>query len=228
MTEAVKNAAFERGTVKKFRATLPDGPLTMSDLKTVAFFRRVMRRATLQFYRGDIDAFQFIDRMTDLIEDQFGRAWNAGARDAGFNPADMDDIDLSMLSHAIDGQADFLLNFAEAVENAALEDAPIDPLYSRIDLWANRYDETINDARMHFSQRQGDDLRLVWRLGATEQHCTTCAMLDGIVATVAQWRASGYRPQHAPNARLECGGWRCDCQLEPTDEELTSSGIPII
>lgn len=52
---------------------------------------------------------------------------------------------------------------------------------------------------------------LTWRLGATEQHCTDCASLDGQTMTVSEWKAAGIQPQ-SPD--LECGGWRCDCRLE--------------
>lgn len=219
---------MEAGTVKAFRASLDSGPLTMDALKTVAFFRRVMRRATRDFYNGSIDAFGFIGRMADLISDQFRRAWNQGARDVGYPLEKITDSDRIPLQAAIDEQADFLLDFAEAVEEATLTDAPIAPLLARVDLWANRYEQVANDSRLYFSKLQGDQQRFVWRLGATEEHCTTCATLDGIVATAAEWAASGYHPQHAPNSMLECGGWRCDCRLEPTTADSTRGGIPKI
>jgi hypothetical protein len=28
-------------------------------------------------------------------------------------------------------------------------------------------------------------------------------------------------PQNAPNDSLECGGWKCDCSLTPTDARRT-------
>ena len=215
---------MERGTVKALRATLPE-TLTIDALKTVAYFTRVLRRAVLNFYRMDIDAFDFIDIMARLIEDQFTRAWNQGARAVGFDPAQMTAADQAELMAKINAQADHVLNFAQDIENASIQNTSIEPLYARVDLWANRYDEVVNDAKIYFAKRSPEEIRLVWRLGATERHCSTCAALDGIVATAAEWEASGYRPQHAPNPLLECGGWRCDCRLEQTDAELTPGGI---
>lgn len=55
----------------------------------------------------------------------------------------------------------------------------------------------------------------VWRRGGTKEPCDTCLMLDGVVMSAAEWRASGYRPQ---GSSLECGGWNCLCYLEPTTE----------
>jgi hypothetical protein len=63
--------------------------------------------------------------------------------------------------------------------------------------------------------------RLRWKLGKTEDHCLTCSYLDGLVAYAAEWDESGYHPQGAPNEQLQCGGWQCDCSLEPTDSPRT-------
>jgi len=57
---------------------------------------------------------------------------------------------------------------------------------------------------------QDDDPLLQWRLGATEEHCSDCARLDGQIHRASEWRASGWLPQ---NRNLECGGWNCDCSL---------------
>jgi cytochrome c len=115
-----------------------------------------------------------------------------------------------------------ILGFAAAIQAAILSKDPIQPLLDRVSLWANRYNEIVNLAMI--TCRPND--RFAWRLGATEQHCTTCAALNGVVATGAQWEASGYHPQNAPNAMLECGGWRCDCRMEYTEDKLTEGGIP--
>ena len=56
----------------------------------------------------------------------------------------------------------------------------------------------------------------VWRLGNTREHCADCLRLDGQVHTADEWRRAAIRPQ-SPN--LECGGWNCDCRLEPTEAE---------
>lgn len=57
--------------------------------------------------------------------------------------------------------------------------------------------------------------RYIWRLGNTIHHCSDCATLDGQIHTAEEWRLAGIAPQ-SPD--LECGGWNCDCRLDPTDE----------
>jgi hypothetical protein len=191
-------------------------------LKTVGYWDRALNRAVLDFYNGDIDASEFIDEMVRLIEEQFTRAWNEGARDVGYGPEDYTEDDKAELQDHIDKELEFVLDYAEGIESAKLNGDPVKPYQERIVLWTNRYNEMVNEGRIWFGKNQ----RLVWRLGKTEQHCSTCATLNGIVATARQWEESGYHPQGAPNDKLECGGWRCDCSLELTREPLTEGGIP--
>ena len=64
--------------------------------------------------------------------------------------------------------------------------------------------------------------RMKWELGETEEHCETCAALNGIVAFAREWETLGVHPQDAPNNKLECGGWQCGCTLTPTSQRRTS------
>lgn len=191
--------------------------------KTVAYYERALRRAVLDFYRGDIDAGAFIDELVRLVDAQFRRAWNEGARDAGFEPSEMEPEDTDELQQRIEAELEYVLDFASAVEAAREQQSGVDALYERVPLWANRYNEVCNDAKLHFS---GDNQKFVWRLGASEQHCATCAALDGVVARKKAWEERVLQPQHAPNPALECEGWKCQCSLEPTDEPMTRGGIP--
>lgn len=190
-------------------------------IKTVAYYVRALRRAVLNFFRQDMDAFEFIDEMVRLIEGQFTRAWNEGAKKAGFDPKDQTDEDLQILQDRIEQEQEFVLGFASDIESTRIEQKPITPLYNRVELWANRYNEVKNEALIHFGNRQ----KLEWQLGKTEEHCTTCLALNGMVAWANEWEQSGVRPQNAPNPVLECGGWNCDCQLVLTDKRKTSNAL---
>jgi hypothetical protein len=63
------------------------------------------------------------------------------------------------------------------------------------------------------------DGKFKWVLGPTE-HCTTCAKLEGLVKRGSWWR-DNVLPQNPPNEKLECGGWRCQCNLEATDQRVS-------
>lgn len=182
-------------------------------LKTVAYYERALNRAVLDFYRDDIDAGEFIDEMVRLIEGQFERAWNEGSREAGIDPQTHSEDDDAELQQRIDKELDFVLDYAEAIEKARIEGAPVGPLQDRVTLWANRYNEVVNEAKIYF----GKQLRFEWVYGDTD-HCDTCIELNGIVATGETWEESDWQPQ---GSNLDCGGWRCQCTLQPTKKPVT-------
>lgn len=224
--ELIKQVATVADYMEHYGIELP-GDLSkhIDELKTTGHFRRVMRRATLDFYRGDIDAFEFIDVMIALVEDQLRRAWNEGMRAMGLDPKkDMLPEWEEILAQEIGKQLNFVLQYAEDIEKARAEESGVDALYSRIEMWVNRFNEVVNLAKTVVGGKE----KLVWRLGRTEQHCITCYTLNNVVAYAEEWRASGYKPQNAPNPMLECGGWRCDCSLIPTKKYRTRGGIPEI
>jgi hypothetical protein len=192
-------------------------------MKTEAYYRRALNRDVLDFYRGDIESGEFIDDMVMLISEQLTRAWNEGMRENGLDPKkDMTDEWQGILDGLIADEEDHVLDYAQAIEDARNNGTPIDPLKARVELWVNRYPEVVSFSKITTAPKD----RFVWRLGATEQHCDTCARLNGTVATGADWIASGFHPQDPPNDLLECGGWRCDCKLEYTEEPTTEGGIP--
>lgn len=216
----LKEETLKRGQVAAIKANVTGlhGRALRDALKTEAYYNQALNRAVLEFYRGDIDASEFIDEMIRLIEGQFTRAWNEGSRAVGVDPKDHTPDDDAVLQEHIDKEMEYILDYAEAIEKAKINGDPVGPLQARVSLWANRYNEIVNEAKIHFGAER---VRLKWELGATEQHCATCYALDGIVANAEDWDASGFHPQGAPNEMLECGGWRCDCRLEPTKEPLT-------
>lgn len=61
-----------------------------------------------------------------------------------------------------------------------------------------------------------------WEFGATEEHCDTCAELNGRVHPLSWYLDHGYIPQERGSSTLECGGWNCDCRIvDPkTGEQL--------
>jgi hypothetical protein len=91
----------------------------------------------------------------------------------------------------------------------------------RLALWKARFDDVRNRAKMIL----GQDAKLEWIYGDTE-HCDTCARLNGVVKRASFWMSHGVLPQAPPNPRLKCGGWKCQCSLEPTDKRLTRGRMP--
>jgi len=209
------------------RAPLPpDLAARLDAIKTQNYYGRQIRWATGRLYRGTISREAYEDYILDLMDDQLTRAWNEGMRRNGLDPAkdmtlefeaELTRLKLNELVHIPD--------FAAAVQEARQKDdeaeqrfASLPALEARAQLWAARYKDIVEDATLFTAE---PDDRLEWQIGQTEEHCETCQALNGIVASAAEWEASGFQPQNPPNRLLECGGWRCDCSLSPTDKRRT-------
>ena len=193
-------------------------------VKTQAYFSRALWDYTRKFHSGDMDVSTFLDKFIALVEDQARRAWNEGMRNVGVDPKNMTIDQRARLQEIVNSELNHVLDFASAVEEARKAGKDVDQFKGRVDLWANRYPNIVNEAQAYC--KPYDLYR--WEYGDTVAHCSTCATLNGIIATGAEWRASGVMPQNPPNPRLECGGWKCRCRLVPTEEMPTTTGIPLL
>lgn len=217
---AIDNARF---ALKVAEAYLKSHKADYAEIKTEGYYNRVLNHNVLLLYNGEMSESEFVDDLARLIEQQFTRAWREGARDVGFDPDQMTEAQQGALEERILQEYDFVDNYAAEIVQAAKDGEDVKPFQDRTDLWSNRYNEVREEAKIEFSKGTGQMFE--WIFGDTE-HCSTCAALNGIVATADDWEASGYHPQGAPNEMLECGGWQCQCSLEPTDKPKTEGGIP--
>src|ERR1035437_3546924 len=197
------------------------------ELKTYGEFRARLWAAAQRLYNGGKDA-NFLGTFARSIDVQLTEAWNEGADDVGVSPEDMTPDDMTILEGIINNENDFIggvANDIAADREAGMTPAAFSTQYgNRVDLWANRYTEVVNTARMKFGKKQ----RLKWKLGKTEQHCDQCEQLDGVVAWADEWDQADIHPQDPPNRHLMCGGWKCDCTLEPTTDRRTPKAIDIL
>ncbi len=194
------------------------------EIKTEDAFNRSIDNLVKRLYNGG-DIGDFIDGMAELIQQQLTRAYNAAWRNSG-EELPLPDYLATALEDAILGQYDFVDGYAADIVQAAKDGAPIDPLLSRAELWAAQYGTAYDEAARLIALENGDNLK--WELGATEQHCNSCASLDGVVAPAKLWEELGVHPKDGPNDKLDCGGWRCDCKCDPTDEKATPGAREII
>lgn len=172
-------------------------------------------------YKGTITAAAFVDSMAALISRQITLAYREAWNDEG-DGGKIPDYLTSASDEAILAQFDFVDQYARDIVDASIDKTPIDPLLSRAALWANRYTENYNNAVALIALQNGG--KLEWVYGDTD-HCETCQSLNGIVAFASEWNEIGVKPQTAPNDMLECGGWKCQCYLEPTDKRRTKNAV---
>lgn len=182
--------------------------------KTIPFFEDTLTRLVVSVYNGHLRG-EFIDIFANLISGQINQAYRQAWQDEG-NETDPPAYLTDAAEELILNQYDYVDQYYRDIIDAALDNTPIDPLLARVALWAARWNEAYNSALLLIRAEEGGNL--VWKLGATEEHCPECSALNGIVARASEWQELGVHPQGAPNDALTCGGWRCDCSLEPTDQ----------
>lgn len=199
--------------VFKMQVNILGGAFDLS-YKTADYFQQQLERLIRSVYGGNLGG-EFIDVMANLISGQLTQAFEQAWKDEGTEDA-MPDYLTSAAEDLILGQYDYVDQLYRDIVDARVDETGVDALLARAPLWANRWNEAYNQAVGLIMAETGG--RLKWVLGETEQHCASCAALNGIVALASEWEALGVRPQSAPNGKLECGGWQCDCSLEATDQ----------
>ncbi len=182
--------------------------------KTYDYFLQVLTRLVRSVYAGLLGG-EFIDILANLLQGQITQAYEQAWVDDG-NPLPIPEAMQAAANEAILKQFDYVDQFFRDIVDAKIDNTPIEPLLARAELWANRYQESYNDAKVKIALEYGGKLK--WVEGDTQDKCETCLALDGIVAYATVWDNLGVYPQSAPNESLDCGGWRCQCKLVPTDE----------
>lgn len=195
----------------------------MKAVKSYEWYDEHMHQYARQFYNDKITDSELLDKLMYAIGEQLKRAWNEGMVENGLDPDQDKTPEMeARIDELINNEYDHVTDLIDFINTQKEDKAGMVAIDSRIDLWVNRYNDVVNIAIKETSK--AEDL-LEWIYGDTE-HCDTCAALNGIVATKDEWDARDLHPQQPPNDMLECGGWRCQCQLLPTDKKPTEGGIP--
>jgi len=197
-------------------------PEAIPALKSYEWYDQHMHDYAGQLYRGKIDDSAFLDKMIYAIGEQLKRAWNEGMVENGLDPnqdktPEMDD----RIQQLIDEEYNHVTDLIDFINQQKEVQAGMNAIDTRIDMWVNRYADVVNISKL---ETAGEKDKLEWVYGDTE-HCDVCAALNGIVATSKEWQESGFHPQQPPNDLLSCGGWRCQCTLQPTDKRKTPGAL---
>jgi len=198
--------------------------LTSEGMKTLDYLLRVLNTWVYDLWSGEVDKDEFIDRLADVIDQQLTRAWNEGMRENGLDPAtDMTDEWEQELQDIIANEYGYVDGFAADIVNG--RDGNVAQLQARAAIWANRYRDVVNQAKLSTASKGA---KMEWVYNPDKEHCDTCSALNGIVAFASEWQALNVKPQSPPNIYLSCGGWRCGCQLRPTERRRTPKAFDVI
>lgn len=212
--------------IKKFpevKAYLSQDTLDAFTAKTVDSYFRQLWKKIKQLYNKDITRGEFVDALADIVEQQITRAYREALKDEGLDPDLVKSQYADNVEEIITSEYSHIDTLSVDIKTASYLESGFEQFRVRAGMWANRYDDAYNRAKVDIALESGG--RLMWVLGATEEHCESCAALNGIVAYAKDWDDAGVKPQQPPNAALECGGWQCDCKLEPTKKRRTPKAV---
>jgi hypothetical protein len=191
--------------------------LRLRDFKTYDFFLTTMERLIRSVYNNQLSG-EFLDIVANLISGQLRQAYNQAWEQSGLPGAFPSYLQEDLMNLVV-GQFVHVDQLYKDIVDARIDETPIGALLVRAPLWANRWNEAHNRAA-HLIRVANGGLEM-WMLGQTEEHCDSCSKLNHIVAYAQEWQMLDVHPQQAPNKKLECQGWRCDCMLVPTDKPRT-------
>lgn len=210
------------------RARLLAGVRVVPETKTQDAYYRQIWGLTLDLYRDEISQDAFIDGMAVVVQEQLTRAFREALRQNDMDPELVNDYGEGYgdeLMTMILREFEFVDGYAADIVAARAAGSGFEQFQTRAAIWANRYAEAVNRANELIAEANGNNL--MWVYGDTE-HCETCQALNGIVAPASTWMQLSIHPQEPPNDILECGGWRCQCRLEPTDKRSSPKAFDTI
>lgn len=182
--------------------------------KTEAHYSRVLNKLVTDLYSGDITESDFVNSQADLIAQQLRRAFNEGMRSNGLDPKEITPEWEQAYQDIVTAEYDYVDRFAADIAQARRDNKPIDQFRYRASLWAGRYTDVANQAKIITGE---DNQNYVWRYGDTVDHCDTCAEQADKVRTAAEWRALRDEGIYPQSRELECHGYNCQCKIEKTE-----------
>jgi len=189
---------------------------------STTLYRRELRAIARGFWSGVWSQDQFFDLMYSTIDRGLTKAWSDGARQVGIAPDEISNAEQIALATIIFREYSYVGRLAGFIlENPKGVKGSLSKIYVRLEVWINRYLDTKNQAKVAAEK----DPKLMWNLGRTKDNCETCQKLAGKVKRASYWD-SYVMPQQPPNPNLACGGWKCGCTLDPTDEPMSRGRMP--
>ncbi len=134
-------------------------------------------------------------------------AYKDGLAVGGVETDALEDDDQTTFNIILARESEYVGDFADTVYGDAVTIADYE---ARAELWANKSLTAFYQAGVLSADANG---MYEWALGATEEHCETCAALDGQVHRYRDYYNKGLMPK---SNLLSCGGWRCDCSISRT------------
>lgn len=194
---------------------------TVADEKAAGqdVYLKSLRAQIRALWRQSFDLDTFIEAFDSTIRRHLTRAWLEGARAVGISQEELSTTELKALQRIIAEEMSYVLGFGQEIQANERGIGKLTPFTTRAILWANRYTEVVNLAKVMSKK----DQKLVWIWDPAKEHCVDCARMNGRVYRARTLEKFGVLPQ---SSSLACGGWRCGCSLVPTTDKATPGRPP--
>ena len=134
-----------------------------ASLKTVGEYRARLLGAVENLIEGG--GAGFVSTFARTIDVQLTEAWNKGADAVGVGPDEQTERDHKVLTEIIANENKFITGLAEEIrgdkELGMDPDRLLSKYTARVNVWANRYLDTTNQAILYFGAKE----RLIWKIG---------------------------------------------------------------
>jgi LAGLIDADG DNA endonuclease family protein len=203
-------------------AQAPGSEQTASSQKTINSFQSSFRSTIRGLWSGALSITSASSALESAIRRGLTEAWLEGAGECGITEADMTTEEWGTLNIAIVNQFGYLPGLiSDIVMNSKLNEGALAPLLDRADLWINQY----NAVRAQAQSMACSDKKARWIYGDSISHCADCSRVEGKVYRLSVWAKYGWQPQ---SKDLQCGGWKCACSFELTDDPVTKGRPPAL
>lgn len=189
-------------------------------------YKRDLWGAVQGLWNASNSRAEFIDIMGQIIPIALEFAWLEAVREEGIESIeDLEEEERKEMNRRIALELTFVAGFADwIIAHSKAEGFLLRSLTPRVDMWAARYMDIYDQARM----MAGGVTKYKFVYDPQKENCWSCARLNGQVRRMSAWRKFDCRPQHPD---LECmhsanGPTVCGCEFEETDEPTSRGPLP--
>ena len=194
----------------------------------IADYRAAVRAAVRGVWTGAAtSADQGSDMLYPAIRRYFLLAFNEGLAVCGVKPDERTEKERKALVDRIKQELSHVGGFMDAVyqgRKGSETERPLAQFLRRAEMWVNRYTE-LRDLGQTMAC---GDRKMMWKMHPEKEHCTSCIKLNRKVKRASQWEAARALGIYPKSPALECGGYKCGCTLEPTDEPMSKGRLPSV
>lgn len=184
---------------------------SIADVK--AEYQDTLYQAMEEYLRSSRSVVIDRNKFNRCISDGFTMAFYAGWADAGASGPITDEAQ-AWLNGRIEQEKAFVAPlFSDLKALREDETLSIEAKLQRAQYHAENYTNTVTGVYAQAEMMAQPERDGRWELGATEEHCDTCAGLNGKTHPLSWYIDNGYIPQEAGSQTLTCGGWHCDCRI---------------